>query len=76
MRKSHKTKVLIRKKYDELVENYHELQQVYSDKQLALHERKVKLKELNSFIDILKQQEKLAVKCDEKIFLSKNSQNT
>lgn len=35
---------------------------------MFLHQREIKLKELKSFIDILKQQEKLDIKYNEKLF--------
>lgn len=56
------------KKYDELVNKYHELNEIYSEKKMFLHQREIKLKELKSFIDILKQQEKLDIKYNEKLF--------
>ncbi len=54
--------------YDALVKNYHTLQKTYRDKQQVLQERKIKLKALNNFIDILWQQDKLVVAYDEKLF--------
>lgn len=54
--------------YDVLVKTYHTLQKTYRDKQQVLQERKIKLKALNNFIDILRQQDNLVVVYDEKLF--------
>lgn len=61
-------KNLYQQQYEMLVERYHKLQKAYDDKCQVLQERKIKQKELQSFIDILRKQENLSPDYDEKLF--------